>query len=109
MPRVAELMKREISACLERDFEFPEILVTIHSVDVAPNLRSGVVYVGVIGNEKQADEALEKLNGRHAFIQSQVMKRVVLKYTPRLEFRRDNSVERGVHLVNLLDELGDID
>ncbi len=109
MPKVNELLKREISNCLERDFEFPDILVTIHAVDVTPDLRDATVFVGVIGSDTQAQGAIRKLNRRRAFVQAKIMKRVVLKNTPRLEFRIDDSVERGVHLVDLLDSLGEID
>ncbi len=109
MPRVNELLKREISNCLERDFEFPDILVTVHAVDVSPDLRDATVFVGVIGTEIQTAGAIKKLNRRRAFVQAKIMKRVVLRNTPRLEFRSDDSVERGVHLVDLLDSLGEID
>ncbi len=105
MPKVNALLVREISNCLERDFEFPDVLVTIHAVEVAPDLRNAVVFVGVIGSASQAQSALNKLNRRRAFIQSRIMKRVVLKYTPVLEFRSDDSIERGVKLVDLLDKL----
>lgn len=108
MPKVNALLKREISNCLERDFEFPDILVTVHAVDVTPDLRNATVFVGVIGSETQTQGAIRKLNRRRAFVQAKIMKRVVLKNTPRLEFRIDDSVERGVQLVDLLDSLGEI-
>ena len=48
MPKVNALLKREIGNCLEKNFEFPDILVTIHDVEVSPNLRNAIVFVGVI-------------------------------------------------------------
>ena len=60
---------------------------------------------GARGSAAQIRSALEKLNSRRSYIQKQVMKRVVLKYTPVLEFRTDDSIERGVKLVDLLDEI----
>jgi ribosome-binding factor A len=48
---------------------------------------------------------LEKLNHDHGSIQKKVSKRVVLKSTPVLSFRHDGSAERGVEIVNLLDEV----
>ena len=105
MPKINALLKREISNCLERDFEFPDILVTVHDVDTTPDLRTAIVFVGVIGTESEAKSALQKLNRRRALVQSRLIKRVVLKFTPRLEFKMDDSVERGVKLVDLLDQL----
>ncbi|MEM9280622.1 MAG: 30S ribosome-binding factor RbfA [Verrucomicrobiota bacterium] len=107
--RVNELMKREISACIEKSFEFPGILVTIHEVSTSPDLKSAQVFVGVIGDSSEAAKVADQLNGKRGFIQSVVMKRVVLKNTPQLRFVVDDSVERGVRVLNILDEIGDID
>jgi ribosome-binding factor A len=107
--KVNELLKREIITCIERNFEFTDLLVTIHGVDTAPNLRSAKVYVGVIGDENSAKGVLAKLNRKSGFIQNEMMKRVILRNTPMLTFVGDNSVERGVHIINLLDELGEIE
>ncbi|MDF1813243.1 MAG: 30S ribosome-binding factor RbfA [Verrucomicrobiales bacterium] len=107
--KVNELLKREIITCVERNFEFPDVLVTIHAVDTAPNLRTAKVYVGVIGDANEAKNVVQKLNKKRGIIQNEMMKRVVLRNTPQLTFVGDNSVERGVHVLSILDEIGDID
>lgn len=107
--RVNELLKREISACIEKNFEFPDVLVTIHEVSTATDLKSAQVFLGVIGTPGQAQEVLDKLNRKRGFIQGVVMKRVVLRNTPQLTFVCDDSVERGVRVLNILDEIGEID
>lgn len=105
LARVSELLKRELGQYLERDFQFEGVLVTVHHVDVSPDLRNAHVYVGIVGDEKRRGAVIETLNRKRGQIQSQVMKRVVLKYTPQFHFVFDNSVERGVRVVNLLDEI----
>ncbi len=105
LARVSELLKRELGTCLERDFDFKDVLVTIHDVDVTPDLRHAHVFVGVVGDPQRRRSVLEQLERKRGHIQSQVMKRVVLKYTPQLHFRVDDSIERGVRVVNLLDEI----
>ena len=107
--RVNELLKREISACVEKNFEFPGTLVTIHGVETAPDLKAAEVFIGVIGDEQQKEQVIGRLNAKRGFIQSTVMKRVVLRYTPQLTFVSDDSVERGVRILNLLEEIGEID
>ena len=107
--RVNELLKREISSCIEKNFEFPNLLVTIHEVSTAADLKSAQVYLGVIGSEEDKESVLAKLNAKRGFIQGVVMKRVVLRYTPQLTFRSDDSVERGVRILNILDEIGEVD
>lgn len=106
--RVNELLKREISACIEKNFEFPNLLVTIHEVSTAADLKSAQVFLGVIGSEADKESVIAKLNAKRGFIQGVVMKRVVLRYTPQLTFRADDSVERGVRILNILDEIGEV-
>ena len=103
MDRVNELLKREISSVLQRDFEWKGTLVTVNSVEVSQDLKDARVYVGVLdGHEVRV---IERLNGERGSIQSRVMKRVILKNTPVLRFVGDDSVVRGVDIVNLLDEV----
>jgi len=109
LDRINELLRREISACIEKHFEFPEVLVTVHDVETAVDLKNATVFIGVIGSPEQARAVLNRLNGKRGFIQGTVMKRVVLRSTPLLHFKVDDSVERGVRLLNLLDEIGDVD
>lgn len=109
LDRINELLRREISGCVEKNFEFPDVLVTIHGVETSVDLKDATVHVGVIGTPEQGRAVINKLGGKRGFIQSTVMKRVVLRSTPHLHFKLDDSVERGVRILNLLDEIGDID
>jgi ribosome-binding factor A len=103
MDRVNELLRREISKVIQHDFEWDGKLVTVSAVEVTQDLKEGKVWIGVIGGSSAA--VIEKLNKAHGAIQSAVMKRVVLKSTPVLRFRLDNSAVRGVEIVNLLEEV----
>ena len=107
--RVNELLKREISTCIEENFEFPGLLVTVHEVKVAQDLRAAQIFIGVIGADEEKAKVLQKLNHKHGFIQNVVMKRVVLRNTPHFSFVSDDSVERGVRVLNILEEIGEID
>lgn len=104
LTRVNELLKREISTVVQKDFEFPNALVTVNEVKVTQDLKEAKVFVGVLG-AKNADEIIRKLNVRHGFIQGRVAKRVVLRNTPVLDFRLDSSSERGVDMVNFLQHI----
>jgi len=101
--RVRELLKREISTCIERDFDFPGKLVSIHDVDVTPDFKKAHIFLGVIGGD--IGEVVRKLNKKRGQIQNTVNKRVVLKYTPTYEFHGTDSIERGVHVMSVLDDL----
>lgn len=101
--RVNELLKREIGAVIQRDYEWNGALVTVSSVETTQDIKEAKVWIGVLGG--QVSNVLEKLNNEHGSIQKKVSKRVVLKSTPVLAFRHDDSAARGVEIVNLLDEV----
>jgi ribosome-binding factor A len=101
--RVNELLRREISTVIQHDYEWNGRMVTVSAVEVTQDLKEGKVWIGVIGGA--ADPVIEKLNKAHGAIQKAVMKRVVLKSTPVLRFKLDDSAVRGVEIVNLLEEV----
>lgn len=103
LDRVNELLKREISAVIQREFEFKNCLVTITGVDVTQDLKEAKVYVSVLGPGLAT--VMTKLKEKRGLIQTRVTKRVVLKNTPILDFRSDDQAERGIGLVNLLEEV----
>ncbi|MEM7698339.1 MAG: 30S ribosome-binding factor RbfA [Verrucomicrobiota bacterium] len=109
LARINELLKREISTCLERNFEFSGVLVTVHAVDISVDLKLADVFIGVIGDKYAAETVLDKLQRKRGFIQNTVMKRVTLRQTPQLHFKMDDSVERGVRVLNVLEEIGEVD
>ena len=106
--RVRELLKRELSELIQRDFVFPGVLVTVNDVDMTPDLKNAHVFVGIIGDPGQKRKVVAELNAKHGPIQKKVSQRVVLKYTPKISFRSDDSVERGVRVVALMDQLDEI-
>lgn len=104
--RVNELLRREIGGVLQREFEWSGSLVTVSDVQVTQDLREAKVFMSILGGNPQA--VLDKLREKRGVIQSRMSKRVVLKQTPILDFRWDDSASRGVDVVNLLDEVAKI-
>ena len=107
LARVAEILKRELSAIVLREVPSDGGLITINAVDVSPDLRNATVHVGVLGTAAQQKEALTRLVQNRAMLQAECSKRVVLKFTPHLHFKLDESVERGLRVLDILDGLGD--
>lgn len=105
LDRVNEILKRELSELVNRTIVFPATLVTIHDVDVTPDLRHAHVFVSAIGDEKQRDAVLKILHSHRQELQHQLARRVVLKYTPRLHFKFDSAIERGTRVIDLLEGL----
>lgn len=101
--RVSELLQRELGAMITRDHAFPDVLVTVNDIEMSPDLRHAVVFIGVIGPEHRGQQVVDALNLRHGDYQTRLSRRVVLKNTPRLHFRLDRSVERGVRVTGIME------
>jgi len=107
--RVRELLKRELSEAIQKELTFDGVLVTVNDVDVTPDLRQGHVFVGIVGDEAGRMKALDLLKKNRALLQRALCKRVVLKYMPQLHFKIDDSVARGVSVLSVIDELGELE
>ena len=104
--RVRELLKREIGEAIRRELPVEQAgLVTVNDVDVAGDLKNAKVYLGLLGTTEQKKVALDLLQKNRTRIQSLVSKTVVLKYTPRLRFLVDESVDRGNRVLSIIEEL----
>lgn len=104
--RVRELLKRELGSIMVRDLQFSSPLVTVSDVDITPDLKQAHVFISAMGSEGQRREAIETLEHNRAALQHEVSKRVILKNTPHLNFRLDESIERGSRVISIMDELG---
>jgi ribosome-binding factor A len=98
--RVNELLRRELSAILTREMTFAGALVTINQVDVTPDLKNAHVYVSVLGTG--SDTVIAQLEAHRVVLQTELVRHVVLKYTPHLNFHLDDSIERGARVIEIL-------
>ena len=103
--RVTELIQRELSSILARDHAFPDVLVTVTDVDLTPDFKNAHIFIGVIGPADKQQAVVDKLNTQRGLLSSRVAKRVVLKNSPHFFFKLDHSVERGVRVTALMEEI----
>ena len=105
MRRVNEALREVLSEGIGT-LKDPRIgFVTVTGVDTSPDLRHATVYVSVLGSEKKRDATIAGLQSSHGVLQSRVNRELRLKRTPQLTFQYDPTVERGVRLSRLIDEL----
>ena len=106
--RVNELLRREIgSYILTRmtgDLE-DAAAITVTHVITSPNLRSARVLVSILGHENERTRMMRELSNHRVEIQHQVKRTVRLKYTPKLSFHLDTSLEEGDRVLELLYKL----
>jgi len=106
--RVNELLRREIGAALYHCMDVDAIdlaAMTITHVATSRDLRHAQVMVSIREHYTERKSMLALLRRHRADIQEYVHRNVVLKYTPRLSFTLDTSVERGDRILNLLSKM----
>jgi len=105
MRRVNESVREVLSEGLA-ELKDPRIgFVTITGVDTSPDLRQARVFVSVLGAERKRRASLDGLQAAHGVLQARIGRLLRLKRTPQLTFEYDPSVERGVRMTQLIDEL----
>jgi ribosome-binding factor A len=105
MRRVNESVRQVLAEALP-DLKEPRIgLVTITGVVTSADLRIATVYVSVLGNARKRRSTLAGLEAAHGLLQGQLARQLRMKRTPQLTFEYDLSVERGVRMTQLIDEL----
>jgi len=107
MDRVNELLKRELGQIFERIISTnTSALVTIVKVKTNPDLRQANVFVSIMGSTKQMREVMRMITLNHHHIQHEMVKRVRLKYTPKLTFRQDTTFADADNIEAILNDLG---
>jgi ribosome-binding factor A len=103
--RINELLQRELSDILRKKYQAESVAMTITEVRVAPDLRDAIVFVSIVGDETYAEERLRWLRKQAFDIREEISRRIVLKFLPKFDYRLDLSVDRGVRLLSILDEI----
>src|ERR687888_411863 len=105
MRRVNESVREVLSEAVGQ-LKDPRIgFVTVTSVQTTPDLRQATVFVSVLGNERKREQSLAGLRAAHGVLQARLARELRMKRTPQLAFEYDPSVERGVRMTQLIDEL----
>jgi ribosome-binding factor A len=106
--RVNALLRREIGEALYHVFAGETIdlgAITVTEVHCAPNLRNATVMVSIFGHEYEREALLNRLSHKAKELQAVINRDLTLKYTPRLSFKLDRSVEKGDHVLDILSHM----
>ena len=105
--RVNNLIRRELSELLKRQVKDPRLgcFISITEVSTSADLKYAKIFVSRICSEEEKRETLTALKGATHFLHNELGKRLKLKRIPELNFQWDDSIERGAHLLELIDEI----
>jgi ribosome-binding factor A len=103
--RVNELLQRELSDILRKQYKDEAIAITITGVQVSPDLHEGKVFVAITGDEEDEVKCLRWLKHNSKEFRFELGRRVVLKNMPHFTYSIDVTTERGNRILSVLDEI----
>ncbi|MGN6710624.1 30S ribosome-binding factor RbfA [Anaerocolumna jejuensis] len=105
--RINGEVQRELSQLISREIKDPRIhpMTSVVAVDVAPDLKHAKVYISVLGNEQEQKNTLAGLRSAAPYMRGQLAKSINLRNTPELIFIIDQSIEYGVNMSHLINEV----
>ena len=106
MERINALLRKEISAIVASDISDPRLssMITITRVDTASDLSRAKVYVSIMGHPDQKKRTMKGLKSAAGFVRRGLRPRLTLRTVPEVEFRIDDSIERGADMLRMIDE-----
>jgi len=105
--RVADQIQKELAGLIQREMKDPRLgMVTVSAVDVSRDLAYADVYITILGknDDDERKQTLGILTRGGGFLRSKLARAMKLRIVPALRFRYDVSIERGVHLSNLIED-----
>ncbi len=105
--RVNNLIRRELSELLQRQVKDPRLgsFVTVTQVSASSDLRYAKVFVSSIHGVEDRQEMLSALSAASGFLRNELSRGLRLRRIPTLSFYWDDSIERGVRIIELIDQV----
>lgn len=109
--RINGEVQRELAELIRRDIKDPRImpLTSVTAVEVAPDLKTCKAYISVMGSEQEKAGTLAGLKNAEGYIRRQLAKTINLRNTPEIKFVLDESIEYGVAMSKLIQDVNQND
>ena len=105
--RINMEVQRELANIIRGGIKDPRIspMTTVVAVEVAPDLKTAKAYVSVLGDEEAQKNTLAGLKSAEGYIRGELARTVNLRNTPQIKFVVDQSIEYGVNMSKLIDDV----
>ena len=102
---------KELSNIIRSEIKDPRInpMTSVVAVEVAPDLKTCKAYISVLGDEKSQRDTITGLKSAEGYIRRQLARTVNLRNTPEIRFILDQSIEYGINMSKLIDEVTEHD
>ncbi|MDD6733035.1 MAG: 30S ribosome-binding factor RbfA [Lachnospiraceae bacterium] len=100
-------VQKVLAEIIRNEIKDPRIhpMTTVMETIVAPDLKTCKAYISVLGNEEDIQNTMKGLQSAEGYIRSLLAKQMNLRYTPVITFISDQSVEYGINMMKLIDEV----
>ncbi len=98
---------KELSNIIRTEIKDPRInpMTSVVAVDVAPDLKTCKAYISVLGDEEAQQDTIKGLRSGEGYIRMLLARNLNLRNTPEIIFVSDRSIEYGVNMSKLIDEV----
>lgn len=105
--RINQEVQKELSVLIDQELKDPRIhpMTSVVAAEVAPDLKTARIYISVLGDDQAKKNTLQGLKSAAPFLRGQLARTVNLRNTPQLLFVLDESIEHGVAMSRLIDEV----
>ena len=105
--RINAEVQKELSNIIRGEIKDPRIhpMTSVVAVEVTPDLKYCKAYISVLGDEEAAKATVEGLRSASSYVRRELARRVNLRNTPEIKFILDQSIEYGVNMSKLIDEV----
>ena len=105
--RVNGEVLKELSNIIRSEIKDPRInpMTSVVSVEVAPDLKTCKAYISVLGDEQSQKDTITGLKSAEGYIRRELARTVNLRNTPEIKFILDQSIEYGINMSKLIDEV----
>ena len=102
---------KELSNIIRSEIKDPRInhMTSVVALEVAPDLKTCKAYISVLGDEKSQKDTITGLKSAEGYIRRQLARTVNLRNTPEIRFILDQSIEYGINMSKLIDEVTEHD
>lgn len=107
MIRINDEIKKELAEIIRSELKDPRIaaLTSVIKVDTSTDLKYCKVAISVLGDENDKKSAMEGIRHAGGFIRKLIAERVNLRNTPQFTFTLDESVEYGIKIARMINEI----
>ena len=105
--RINGEVQKELSSIIRGEIKDPRIhpMTSVMAVEVAPDLKTCKAYISVLGNQDAKEATIRGLNSAEGYIRRQLARNLNLRNTPEIRFILDESIEYGVNMSKLIDDV----